>query len=92
MAGLSARHLAVTSGDKRPFSAPARAIDRTATIHGCPWGANAGGHHGSRDRSWAQHDSGPYDATGRILNVLTVHHGTGLFRACGYEASYQQAC
>jgi hypothetical protein len=38
-----------------------------------------------------QHDAGPYDATGGIVNVLAVHHGTtGLFCTCGYEPNDQQ--
>jgi hypothetical protein len=78
------------------LSAPANSINRTATIHRCsrPYsntsGTNAGGHHGAHNRPWPQHDAGPYDAPDRILNVLAVHHGTGLFSACGHEPSYQQ--
>jgi hypothetical protein len=78
------------------MSAPADSINRAATIHRCstPYpntrGTDAGGHHGSRDRPRPQHDAGPYDASGRILNVLAVHYGTGLFSACGHEPGYQQ--
>jgi hypothetical protein len=65
---------------------PADAIDRTATIHRCSWP-----YHGSRDRAGPQHDAGPYDASGRICNVLAVHYGsTGLLTACNHENSYQQ--
>jgi hypothetical protein len=77
-------------------SAAADAIDRTAAIHrrspshSNARGADAGGHYRSRDRPRPQYDAGPYDATSRILNVLAVHHGTGLFSARGDEAGYQQ--
>lgn len=38
-----------------------------------------------------QHDAGPYDAPGGIVNVLAVHYGsTGLFCAYGYEPNDQQ--
>lgn len=66
-------------------SAPTGSIDRTATIHRC-----AGPDCGSRDRPRPQHDAGPYDATGRIFNILAVDHGTGLFSARSNEPSYQQ--
>jgi hypothetical protein len=58
--------------------------------HSNTTGSDAGGHHGSRDRPRPQHDAGPYDAPGRIRNILAVHYGTGLFSACGHEPSYQQ--
>jgi len=72
--------------EKNGLSAPADAIDRTATIHRCFGGID----YASRDWPRHQRDAGSYDAIGRIRNVLTVHHCTGLFSTCGYEPSYQQ--
>jgi hypothetical protein len=78
------------------LSAPAFSIDWTAAIHRCSrphsntGGADAGGHHGSRDRPRPQHDAGPCDAPDRVLDVLAVDHGTGLFSARGNEPGYQQ--
>jgi hypothetical protein len=78
------------------ISAPADSIYWTATVHrrsgphSNTCGADAGGHHGSRDRSRPQNHAGPYDASSRIRNVLAVNYGTGLFSACGHEPSCQQ--
>jgi hypothetical protein len=59
-------------------------VHRTARIDA--WSNN-----GSRDGPRPQHNTGLYDATGRISNVLAVdHRRAGLFSACGYEPSYQQ--
>jgi hypothetical protein len=81
-------------GTGRPTSAPADAIDRTATIHRCPTpysntrSTDADGR-GSRNRPGPEHDTRPDDATGRIAHVRTIHRGIGLLSACGYEPSYQ---
>jgi hypothetical protein len=87
---------AAKGSDAQWLSAPADAVDRAATVHRCSRphsntrGTDARGHHGSRDRPRSQYDAGPYDAPGRIRNVLAVHYGTGLFTARNHETGYQQ--
>jgi hypothetical protein len=63
-----------------------RAIHRT--VHRAH--IDPGSNHDSRSRTWPQHDTRPYDAPGRIFNVLAVHYCTGLFGACGNEPGDQQ--
>ena len=78
------------------YSAPAYPIDRTAAIHRCSCphadssGTDTGGHYGSSDRPRHQPDTGSYDATGRITNVLAVDHGTGRFTACDHRPGGDQ--
>ena len=70
---------------KSAWSAPANAIDRAATVHGC-----AGGHHRRAcNRPRAQHDTGPCDAARRVADIRAVNDGAGRFRACGHEAGNQ---
>jgi hypothetical protein len=79
---------------ERGQSAPNLAFYRTVhrmihrTVHRAHIDANPRSNHDSR-RSRPQHDAGLYDAADRIFNVFTVHNGTGLFSACGYEPSDQ---
>jgi hypothetical protein len=69
----------------RPISAECRVLP-----DGPPGAHRPGSNHDSRSRTWPQHDTRPYDAPGRIFNVLAVHYCTGLFGACGYEPGDQQ--
>ena len=84
----------IAASVSKPTSAPADAIDRTATIHRCPTpysntrSTDADGR-GSRNRPGPEHDTRPGDAIGGIAYVRTIHHGIGLLGACGYEPSYQ---
>jgi hypothetical protein len=68
-------------------STSAGAIDRATAIY-----SSGTDHRLSRDRPRPQHDTRPYDAAGRIFNILAVYHSTGLFSARGNETSYQETC
>jgi hypothetical protein len=86
---------ALTLENDLGVSASADSIDRTTTIHrsSSPHsdanGTDARGYHRARDRSRPQYDTGPYDASNGIGNILAVDHGIGWFTACGHERSYQ---
>jgi hypothetical protein len=67
----------------RQASAPAHAIDRTATVHGRSRRDRSSCDRGSCDWPRVQHDAGPCDATGGIRDVLAVHYSIRLFGACG---------
>jgi hypothetical protein len=89
LASLRTRHALHCAG--RAFSLPQQ--DQSAPNFTFDWTV----YRAHNNRAWCdnnrprpQHNAGPYDATGRIFNVLAVHHGTGLFSACDYESSDQQ--
>jgi hypothetical protein len=54
-------------------------------------GADAGDHHGARDRPRPQHDTEPDDATSRIRNILAVDYDAGLFAASRHEPAVSRA-
>jgi hypothetical protein len=59
----------------------AAAVSRRPREHADARRADA--YRGSSDRPWAQHNTGPYDAASRIINVLAVNHGIGRLRTHG---------
>jgi hypothetical protein len=77
---------AVAADQSAPNVAFYRTIHRT--IHRAH--IDPGSNHDSRNRTWPQHDTRPYDAPGWIFNVLAVHYCTGLFGGYGYEPCDQQ--
>jgi hypothetical protein len=60
------------------------AIDWPTPIHRCSR-AHCLARGGACNRPWAKHDAGPYNAAGRIADVLAVHDSAGFPGAYGYK-------
>jgi hypothetical protein len=70
-----------------PGSAPSGTIDWATAVHRCsgPHANSCGtdtGRYGSCDRPRPQRDARPHDATGRVVNVLAIHHGFSWLHTC----------
>jgi len=88
-AGQSSKTAACPAPQGAPRSVPADAIDGTTAIHG------RSRTHGltcdsPRNRPRPEHDAGPHDTAGGILDVLAIDDCASSFRTCRNEACSQE--